>query len=68
MKKITDKQRLDWLIKKGVAIYSYDGGYWFSDYPRLKLHRKVNDVECPRKLIDSAIRAEIKRQEERRKG
>ena len=53
--KITDKMRLDWLVKKEVAINSYCGRFWFSFYAG-KMRRPIPDFKCPRKLIDAEIR------------
>ena len=62
--KITDKMRLDWLMKNEVSVMNYEGEYWIHDGTG-SFPKTVRD--SGRSSIDAAILAERKPRQARRK-
>ncbi len=70
MKKITDKQRLDWLTKSKVGLPYFAlnpkyGRRWNGTYQILIDEETLDTVEgkTPRQAIDAAMKAEAKHEE-----
>ncbi len=63
--KVTDKMRLDWLIKTGHRILSHDGVWWVGTVGSwgetgTLIEGDAAYKDHPRKAIDAAIRQEEK--------